>query len=183
MKITETKLSGVLIIEPPIFGDGRGIFFESYHHERYSGHGLKVNFVQDNFSRSSKNVLRGLHYQLEKPQGKLIWVTRGQVFDVVVDVRKGSPTFGQSLTTILDAERIRQLYVPPGFAHGFCVLSDEADFSYKCTDYYYPAAEKGILWNDPDLKIQWPVTNPILSAKDQKNLCLKNIAAEDLPTS
>lgn len=181
MNIIETALPGVLVIEPRIFKDERGYFLETSQLERYRAAGMDVNFVQDNFSHSQKNSLRGLHYQLGKPQGKLVFVTRGKVLDVIVDIRVGSPTFGQSVTVELDDTLHRQVYVPKGFAHGFCVLSEQADFVYKCTDYYSPADERGIIWNDPDLQIAWPTTQPILSPKDILYLPLKKTALENLP--
>lgn len=181
MKVTPTALPEVLLIEPKAFGDNRGFFFEGYQAERYQQMGLPLPFVQDNFSRSTKNVLRGLHFQLEHMQGKLVGVTRGAVFDVAVDVRYGSPNFGRSVGVILSDENHHQLYIPPGFAHGFCVISDEVDFYYKCTDYYYPQAEMGIIWNDPDLNIDWPVDAPVLSGKDQLYQRLRDLTKEQLP--
>lgn len=166
MKVIQTKLSGALIIEPKIFGDDRGFFYETYQAERYKAAGISLDFVQDNRSRSSRGVLRGLHFQKNKPQGKLVTVTQGEVFDVAVDLRKDSPTFGQYESVLLTGDNRVQFYIPPGFAHGFCVLSDTADFQYKCTDYYDPTDEGGLLWNDPELAIAWPLTNPTLSAKD-----------------
>lgn len=181
MNIIPTELPGVLMIELSVFKDPRGYFFEMFQAKRYQQHGLPTQFVQDNFSRSSKNVLRGLHYQLERPQGKLVCVTHGHVLDVIVDVRLGSSTFGKAMTIELSDQNFRQVYIPPGFAHGFCVLSEWADFVYKCTDYYYPAGERGILWNDPDLQISWPVKHPILSEKDAMFPHLKEIASDQLP--
>lgn len=166
MKVTETALPGVLLIEPKVFGDDRGFFFEAYHAKRYAEAGIPAAFVQDNLSRSVKGTLRGLHYQEPNAQGKLVQVLAGAVFDVAVDIRKGSPHFGKWVGYELSAENKRQLWIPAGFAHGFCVISDSADFSYKCTDFYSPAAERGIAWNDPDLGIAWPVERPLLSAKD-----------------
>lgn len=181
MNVIETELPGVLIIEPKVLRDSRGFFFECFHAERYKAHGMKLDFVQDNFSHSTKNVLRGLHYQLEHAQGKLVWVTRGRVFDVAVDMRRGSPHFGEWTSVFLDAKEPRQFYIPPGFAHGFCTLSDEVDFYYKCTDFFHPAADKGIRWDDPDLGIPWPVTQPTVSDKDKLNLFIKDIPLEQLP--
>lgn len=181
MKVIETELPGVLIIEPRVFGDQRGFFLETYHQARYQEAGLPPCFVQDNHSRSRKGVLRGLHYQLVQPQGKLVGVTRGQVFDVAVDIRRGSPTFGRWVGCILDDCSLRQFYVPPGFAHGFCVLSEEADFVYKCTDYYHPPSERGIAWDDPDIGIEWPPVDAILSEKDTRNPRLAEQADENLP--
>ena len=167
MNVIKTKLDGCVIIEPKVFGDERGFFLETFQAERYiSEAGITLPFVQDNHSRSSKSVLRGLHFQKTKPQGKLVRVVRGQVYDVAVDIRKGSPTYGQWEGLILSEENKTQLWVPPGFAHGFVVLSDIADFEYKCTDYYDPSDEGSILWNDSDLDIPWPIDNPILSNKD-----------------
>ncbi|MEO8796376.1 MAG: dTDP-4-dehydrorhamnose 3,5-epimerase [Polyangiaceae bacterium] len=166
MNIVETSLPGVLLIEPRVFGDARGFFFESFHQERYAKAGITQPFVQDNVSRSAKGTLRGLHFQEPKGQGKLVFVTQGSVFDVVVDVRKGSPSFGESFGVELSDENHKQLWVPAGFAHGFCVTSDLADFAYKCTSYYAPEHERAILWNDPALAIAWPASVPTLSPKD-----------------
>lgn len=167
MNVIKTKLDGCVIIEPKVFDDERGFFLETFQAERYiSEAGITLPFVQDNHSRSSKSVLRGLHFQKTKPQGKLVRVVRGQVYDVAVDIRKGSPTYGQWDGLILSEENKTQFWVPPGFAHGFVVLSDIADFEYKCTDYYDPSDEGSILWNDSDLNIPWPIDNPILSNKD-----------------
>ena len=169
MNVIKTKLDGCVIIEPKVFGDERGFFLETFQAERYiSEAGITLPFVQDNHSRSSKNVLRGLHFQKTKSQGKLVRVVRGQVYDVAVDTRKGSPTYGQWEGLILSEENKTQLWVPPGFAHGFVVLSDTADFEYKCTDYYDPSDEGSISWNDSDLDIPWPIDNPILSNKDAR---------------
>ena len=167
MKVVETKLNGCLIIEPDVFGDERGFFLETYQANRYSNLiGNSINFVQDNHSRSSKGVLRGLHFQKSKPQGKLVRVVRGQVYDVAVDLRHESSTFGQWESVLLSEENKTQFWIPPGFAHGFVVLSNIADFEYKCTDYYDPSDEGSLLWNDPDLGIAWPIENPQLSEKD-----------------
>lgn len=166
MKIIETSLPGVLIIEPRILGDDRGFFLETYHAGRYGQAGIEGPFVQDNHSRSVKNTLRGLHFQEPRSQGKLVQVFLGSVFDVAVDVRRGSPTFGQWLGTELSSENKRQLWIPAGFAHGFCVLSETADFVYKCTELYAPEAERAIAWNDPDIGIAWPISAPLLSKKD-----------------
>lgn len=168
MNIVKTEIPDVLIIEPKVFGDARGFFFESFNTRAFAeATGLSPNFVQDNHSRSAKNVLRGLHYQIKQPQGKLVRVAVGEVFDVAVDLRKNSPTFGQWTGTILSAENKRLLWIPEGFAHGFLVLSESADFLYKTTDYYAPAHERCIVWNDPDIGIQWPLTGePVLAAKD-----------------
>ena len=166
MNIIKTKIKDLLIIEPKVFGDDRGFFYETFQAERYKAAGIDADFVQDNRSRSGQGVLRGLHFQKTKPQGKLVTVTDGEVFDVAVDLRPGSETFGQHEAIILTGQNKLQFYVPPGFAHGFCVLSDTADFQYKCTDYYDPSDESGLLWNDPSLQIQWPLSNPLLSDKD-----------------
>ena len=167
MNVVKTKLIDCVIIEPKIFGDERGFFLETFQAERYAElAGITLPFVQDNHSRSSKGVLRGLHFQKTKPQGKLVRVVQGEVFDVTVDIRQGSLTFGQWEAVILSEENKTQLWVPPGFAHGFIVLSNTADFEYKCTDYYDPSDEGSVLWNDPDLDIPWPIVTPILSNKD-----------------
>tara|TARA_B110000902_G_C13889008_1_gene429783 strand:+ start:21 stop:557 length:537 start_codon:yes stop_codon:yes gene_type:complete len=167
VNIIETKLSGCLIIEPKVFGDERGFFLETFNTARYAEMaGLSLPFVQDNHSRSSKGVLRGLHFQRTKPQGKLVRVVSGEVYDVAVDLRKDSATFSQWDAVFLSAENKRQFWVPPGFAHGFVVLSETADFEYKCTDFYDPEDEGIILWNDPNLGIDWPVKEPLVSEKD-----------------
>jgi dTDP-4-dehydrorhamnose 3,5-epimerase len=168
MKVSHSKLQGCLIIEPRVFGDERGFFLETFQADRYKREaGIDLPFVQDNHSRSARGVLRGLHFQKTKPQGKLVRVVRGEVYDVALDIRKGSPTFGEWEGVILSDDNKKQFWVPPGFAHGFVVLSDTADFEYKCTDYYDPSDEGCILWSDPDLDIPWPITNPVMSAKDQ----------------
>ncbi len=174
MNIIPTAISDVLIIEPKVFGDQRGFFFESFNQQAFNqGTGLNVDFVQDNHSRSAQGVLRGLHYQISQPQGKLVRVTSGEVLDVTVDIRKSSPTFGKWVSVLLSGENHRQLWVPPGFAHGFVVLSDTADFLYKTTDYYAPQFERCILWNDPAIGIDWKLTNPPkLSGKDALGLLL-----------
>ena len=169
MKITPTEIPEVLVIEPDVHGDARGFFMESWHARKYAELGLGVPFVQDNHSRSRRGVLRGLHYQLHQPQGKLVRVVTGRVFDVAVDIRKGSPTFGRWVGIELSEDNHRQFYVPPGFAHGFCVLSESADFLYKCTDYYAPEDEHGILWNDPAIGIEWPGSDFLVSEKDAAN--------------
>jgi dTDP-4-dehydrorhamnose 3,5-epimerase len=176
MKVIETKIAGVLIIEPKVFGDSRGFFLETFHADRYAEYGIESNFVQDNYSRSSKGVLRGLHCQKNYPQGKLVSVTSGIVFDVAVDIRQDSSTFGQWVGITLSADDHKQFYIPPGLAHGFCVLSDTADFQYKCTDYYHPEDEASIRWNDPDIGIEWNISEPILSEKDAKAPFLKDYA-------
>ena len=168
MKATPTRIPDVLVIEPKVFGDDRGFFFESFNRRAFhEATGLNVDFVQDNHSKSVHNVLRGLHYQVEQPQGKLVRVTQGEVFDVAVDIRKGSATYGQWVGEILSAENKKQLWIPAGLAHGFVVLSETAEFLYKTTDYYAPQHERCIAWNDPDLAIAWPIEGqPFLSAKD-----------------
>jgi len=166
MKITKTAIAGVLIIEPKVFEDARGFFLESFHATRYAEAGIAGPFVQDNHSNSAKGVLRGLHFQKQYPQGKLVYVTSGIVFDVAVDIRPDSPTYGKWVGATLSADDHKQFYLPPGCAHGFCVLSDRADFHYKCTDYYHPEDEGSIRWDDPDIGIQWPGAEPILSTKD-----------------
>jgi dTDP-4-dehydrorhamnose 3,5-epimerase len=166
MKVMEGELRGLLIIEPRVFEDSRGCFFETFHQRKYAELGIPGPFVQDNFSLSVRGTLRGLHFQEPNAQGKLVMVSEGEVFDVAVDIRRGSPTFGKWFGTRLSAKNRRQLYIPPGFAHGFCVVSDQAAFVYKCTTFYSPQDEHGILWNDPAIGIRWPVQHPILSAKD-----------------
>jgi len=181
MNIIETPLSGIIVLEPKVFGDKRGFFLETFRADRLCDAGITEPFVQDNHSRSGQGVLRGLHYQLIQPQGKLVRVAQGAVFDVAVDVRLGSPTFGQWYGTTLDEESMRMMYVPPGFAHGYLVLSKVADFIYKCTHYYHPDSEQGIRWNDPQIGIQWPLSDVFLSDKDRKNPHLKNQPKELLP--
>jgi dTDP-4-dehydrorhamnose 3,5-epimerase len=181
MKVTQTKLPGVIVFEPDVFGDKRGFFIETFSTKRYAEAGVKLPFVQDNVSFSEKNVLRGLHFQNPNAQGKLVQALSGEVFDVAVDIRVGSPNFGQWFGEKLSAENHKQMYVPPGFAHGFCVMSDTALFSYKCTDYYNPATEGGIIFNDPDLVIAWPVDAPKISQKDTNYPRLKDIPKDKLP--
>ena len=166
MKIVETALPGVLLLEPARFGDSRGFFMELYRSSRYAEAGIAAPFVQDNFSRSSRGTLRGLHFQEPNPQGKLVQCLAGHIWDVAVDIRRGSPTFGRWVSADLDGESMRQLWVPPGFAHGFCVVSERADVLYKVTDFWAPSSERSIAWNDPALAIPWPVAEPLLSAKD-----------------
>ena len=176
MNVIETTIPDVLIIEPIVFRDDRGIFFESYNQKIFSKKtGLNLNFVQDNYSRSKKNVLRGMHYQIKYPQGKIVSVLRGEVFDVVIDLRTASSTFGKWFGVILSEENNRQLWIPPGFAHGFLVISDSADFFYKTTDYYAPQYERCIRWDDQDISIKWPISgiNPILTPKDAQGLSFK----------
>lgn len=181
MRVIETSLPGVLILEPRVFGDSRGFFLETYRESAYREAGIGERFVQDNHSRSRKGVLRGLHYQVVQPQGKLVEVIRGQVFDVAVDIRRGSPTFGRWTGVMLDDQRHCQLYIPAGFAHGFLVMSDDVDLFYKCTAYYHPQSERGIAWNDPDLGIEWPAAEAILSEKDARNPRLAEQSSESLP--
>ncbi|MDU4962082.1 MAG: dTDP-4-dehydrorhamnose 3,5-epimerase [Sporomusaceae bacterium] len=176
-----TNLPGVVIIEPDCFKDERGYFMEIYNSHRYSELNIAGPFVQDNLSFSSRGILRGLHYQYPHCQGKLVSVLQGEVFDVAVDIRLGSPAFGQWTGVLLSALNRRQLYLPPGFAHGFCVMSATALFTYKCSDFYTPQAEGGIAWNDPDLAIKWPLADPVLSAKDMRHPRLKDIAPHCLP--
>lgn len=176
MQVTPTSIPEVLLIEPKVFGDDRGFFFESFNHAEFEkAIGKKVTFVQDNHSRSSKNVLRGLHYQISQPQGKLVRVVQGEVFDVAVDMRKSSNTFGKWVGEVLSSENKRQLWVPEGFAHGFFVLSETAEFLYKTTDYYAPKYERSVIWNDRDIGIQWPQSiHPSLSTKDSQAMALKD---------
>ncbi len=181
MKVIETDLPGVLIIEPKVFGDERGFFMESWNGRRYEKAGLPGHFVQDNLSYSTHGVLRGLHFQNPNPQGKLVSVLRGEVFDVAVDIRVGSPTFGKWTGTTLSAENKRQLYVPPSFAHGFVVTSEAALFFYKCTDYYVLASEGTVLWNDPEIGIEWPIAEPHLSDKDRLARPLREMCEDALP--
>lgn len=166
MDIVRVPIDGVLLIKPKIWGDSRGFFVETWQRDRYATAGIPAEFVQDNHSRSRKNILRGLHFQKKYPQGKLVSVSLGEVFDVIVDIRPGSPTLGQWYGAVLTAENQHQLWVPPGMAHGFCVLSDVAHFHYKCTEFYHPEDEGAIRWDDPDIAIAWPITSPIVSAKD-----------------
>ncbi|MDQ7912417.1 dTDP-4-dehydrorhamnose 3,5-epimerase [Pseudomonas sp. 102515] len=176
MQVFDTAIPDVKLIEPKVFGDDRGFFLESFQAERYAQQaGITLPFVQDNHSRSARGVLRGLHFQRSKPQGKLVRVVRGEVLDVAVDIRRGSPTFGNVVAEILSEDNKRQLWIPPGLAHGFVVLSETADFEYKCTDYYDPSDEGSLIWNDPDLNIDWRVTDPILSAKDAQGLRLAEL--------
>jgi dTDP-4-dehydrorhamnose 3,5-epimerase len=169
MQTIVTEIADVLLIEPRVFNDERGSFFECYQRERYAEAGIAADFVQDNYSRSRAGVLRGLHYQLERPQAKLVTCTRGRIFDVVVDLRRSSPTLGRSVAMVLDDQSRHQLYVPAGFAHGFLALT-EAEVVYKCTDYYFPQHERTLLWNDAQLSIAWPTNDPLLSLKDRQGL-------------
>jgi dTDP-4-dehydrorhamnose 3,5-epimerase len=182
MKITETDLPGCLVIEPQVFGDSRGSFFESFNLEKLAAHGFAPRFVQGNVSTSIRGVLRGLHYQWPKPQGKYVSVIEGEVWDVAVDIRRGSPTFGRWTAVVLSAENNRHFWVPPGFAHGFVALSERAVFTYLCTETYDREADAGIRWNDAELAIDWPVSSPALSEKDAKAPFLVDVAPERLPT-
>lgn len=182
MKCYATALPAVKVIEPDIFADNRGFFTETWNAARYAEIGIDALFVQDNLSLSAQGILRGLHFQQPHPQGKLVQVLEGEVFDVAVDIRNGSPTFGQWVGISLTANNRKQLYIPEGFAHGFCVVSQSALLSYKCTDFYYPEHEGGICWNDPDLAITWPVAEPILSAKDKQFPAFKSIPPACLPS-
>jgi len=185
MNIITTNLPGVIVIEPKVYVDKRGFFLETFREDVLLQAGINEHFVQDNHTRSSQGVLRGLHYQMTQTQGKLVRVAAGSVFDVVVDVRSSSPTFGQWYGTELNEDNIKMIYVPPGFAHGFVVLSETADFIYKCTDYYHPESEQGIAWDDPDLNIDWSIAEIAekisLSDKDKQNVKLKDQPAEKLP--
>lgn len=172
MHIRPVEIHGLFVVEPRIFGDDRGWFMETWHQGKFAAAGIAVDFVQDNHSRSVSRVLRGLHYQLRNPQGKLVRAARGEVWDVAVDLRRNSATFGKTYSIRLSDENKLQFYIPPGFAHGFCVLSDEAEVIYKCTTLYDPADERTLLWNDPALGIDWPVTDPLLSPKDLKGVPL-----------
>ncbi|MFH1480254.1 MAG: dTDP-4-dehydrorhamnose 3,5-epimerase [Pseudomonadota bacterium] len=179
--VHKTALPGVLTIETEKFADGRGFFMETYHQGKYAEGGMDRIFVQDNYSHSKKGVLRGLHYQLNHPQEKLIYVISGEIFDVVLDIRVGSPTFGKWVGTHLSRKNRRQIFLAGGFAHGFCVLSTSAGVIYKCTDFYYPEDEYGILWSDPRIHIDWPVKNPLLSEKDRRYPILNEIPQARLP--
>lgn len=181
MKFIETSLPGCIVIEPQVFGDSRGFFYESYNEAKYREAGIDRKFVQSNVSRSARGVLRGLHYQWPHPQGKLVSVLDGEVFDVAVDIRRGSPTFGQWTGVMLTAENHRHFWIPEGFAHGFCVVSEFATFSYQCTDLYNAQADGGVRWDDPAIGIDWPISNPLLSDKDSKAPLLADVAPGRLP--
>ena len=181
MNVIETRISGVLILEPKVFGDERGFFMETYNEARYKEAGLPSNFVQDNLSLSARNVLRGLHFQNPDQQGKLVYVLQGEVFDVAVDIREGSPTFGEWEGVTLSAENKRQFWVPEGFAHGFVVTSDTALFAYKCSAPYNADADAGVRWNDPEIGVKWPVEEPTLSEKDRNAPLLRDLPAEKQP--
>jgi len=181
VKTIPTELAGVVVIEPQVFADARGFFFESYNSERYAQAGIPCAFVQDNHSKSTRDTIRGLHYQFRRPQAKLLRVLRGSVFDVVADIRRGSPTFGRWVGIELSAENKRQIFVPAGLAHGFCVTSDDAEVEYKCSDFYVPDDHHGVLWTDRTIGIAWPVREPILSDRDRAYLPL-TVDRDDLPT-
>ncbi len=181
LKFTEKSLPGVVLIEPKVFDDDRGFFMETFHSEKYNEIGISGPFVQDNHSHSRKGTLRGLHYQLKNSQGKLVSAVKGEILDVAVDIRRGSPGFGRWTGNLLSGKNKRQLYIPEGFAHGFCVLSETADVIYKCTDLYTPGDEYGVFWADETIDIVWPMENPILSEKDLKNPMLKDIEDANLP--
>lgn len=181
MQVSRTRLPGVLLIEPDVHGDARGYFFEAWQRERYREAGIEGEFVQDNVSFSARGVLRGLHFQNPHAQGKLVYLLQGEVYDVAVDIRQGSPHFGQWVGMMLSGERKQQLYVPPGFAHGFCVTSETALFAYKCTDHYSPDDEGVIAWDDPAIGIDWPTREPELSARDREAPRLSQLPAQRLP--
>ncbi|OEU52435.1 MAG: dTDP-4-dehydrorhamnose 3,5-epimerase [Desulfobacterales bacterium C00003060] len=181
MRFTKTSLFGVLLIDPDVFKDDRGFFMETFHQAKYGNAGIDRVFVQDNHSHSKRGTLRGLHYQLKNAQAKLVYVITGEVFDVAVDIRHGSPTFGQWEGAVLSAENKRQIFLPEGFAHGFCVLSETADVIYKCTDLYSPGDEYGIFWADPVIGIDWRIENPVLSKKDSQNPNLSEVPEDLLP--
>ena len=178
MRVTPIDIHGVLLLEPSVISDHRGCFLETYHEQRYRDAGITEQFVQDNCSRSVRNTVRGLHFQEPQGQGKLVMALEGTVYDVVVDIRTGSPTFGKWYGAELSGKNLHQLYIPPGCAHGFCVMSETATFLYKCTAYYSPRDERGILWNDPKLRIHWPISEPILSPKDQAYRTIKEMHPE-----
>ena len=176
MKVTESGIKGAYTIEPDVYIDDRGFFMETFHIERYRKLlGMNLDFVQDNISRSSRNVLRGMHFQRNYPQGKIVKASRGEILDVIVDLRKDSSTYGSWESFKLSEQNKLQVWIPPGFAHGFLVMSDSADFEYKCTEYYHPEDEHCLMWNDPEVKIDWPTNDPILSEKDKKGLSLKDL--------
>ncbi len=177
----KTKLPGVLLVEPKVFEDSRGFFMETFHQQKYAEAGIDHAFIQDNYSHSTQGTLRGLHYQLKHPQGKLIYVITGEIFDVAVDIRQGSPTFGQWVGQYLSDQNKRQIFIPEGFAHGFCVISETADVLYKATDLYNPDDEYGVLWSDPDIGIDWPVEVPIVSDKDKQYPRLRDALETQLP--
>lgn len=180
MKISPTRIPEVLLIEPEVYRDNRGFFLETYRREHLASRGIEVSFVQDNLSKSQEGTIRGLHYQIEQQQDKLMMVMQGKILDVAVDLRKGSPTFGKHTAMELSAENKRQLFIPKGFAHGFSVLSEEALVYYKCSNYYYPEGERGLYWNDPQLDINWKVERPVISVKDQEQPKLNELESKDL---
>jgi len=182
MKILPTPLAGVLVIEPDVFADARGFFMETFHQERYRELGIPSTFVQDNLSKSARGTLRGLHYQVRYPQAKLVQVISGEIYDVAVDIRRESPNFGKWIGILLSEENKKQLFIPEGFAHGFCVLSPTALFSYKCSAFYTPEDEGGLLWSDPELNIDWPVQTPLISEKDSRFPVLSQIPGDKLPS-
>jgi dTDP-4-dehydrorhamnose 3,5-epimerase len=181
INVEKTSLPGVLVVVPRVFRDQRGFFLETFHKEKYRLAGLDHDFVQDNHSRSRKGILRGMHYQLHHPQAKLITVSRGEIFDVAVDIRRGSPSFGKWTGVYLSEQNNRQLFIPEGVAHGFVVLSDPADVTYKCTELYYPEDEHGVIWSDPQIGIEWPILDPVLSDKDRQYSRLSEIPENLLP--
>jgi dTDP-4-dehydrorhamnose 3,5-epimerase len=178
---TPLEIPDVILVEPDVFGDARGYFMETFHAEKYRAGGIDRAFAQDNLSFSRRGALRGLHYQLRKPQAKLVYVAQGEVFDVAVDIRRGSPTFGKWCGRLLSAENRRQMFIPEGFAHGFCVTSESALFLYKCSALYDPSDERGIAWNDPDIGIPWPAAEPLLSERDRRMPLLRDANPDDLP--
>ncbi len=181
MNIITTSLEGVLIIEPGVFEDNRGFFMETYNQNKYQKSGINRLFIQDNLSYSVRSTLRGLHFQIKHPQAKLVQVIKGEIFDVAVDIRKGSPTFGKWTGVVLSAQNKRQMFIPEDFAHGFCVISETAYLLYKCSDFYAPDDEGGIIWSDPDISIEWPVKDPIISEKDKHYPRLCELLPEQLP--
>ncbi|MDD3275628.1 MAG: dTDP-4-dehydrorhamnose 3,5-epimerase [Kiritimatiellales bacterium] len=181
MEVIRLEIDDVKLVKPRFFPDARGFFMQTYHYEQYRDAGIDVRFVQDNWSRSAKGVLRGLHYQLKNPQDKLVSVIRGEVFDVAVDIRQGSPTFGKWVGEFLSDQNHHQMFIPKGFAHGFCVLGEEADLVYKCSDFHAPGDEYGIRWNDPDIGIDWPLTDAILAGKDIQAPRMKDVPTNHMP--
>lgn len=180
IEILETRIPEVLLLKPDVYSDDRGFFMETYREQHLAARGIEVHFVQDNLSKSQQGTVRGLHYQIKQPQDKLLMVMEGTILDVAVDLREDSPTFGQHVATELSADNKHQLFIPKGFAHGFSVLSENAMVYYKCSDYYYPEGERGLLWKDPEMNIDWRVSNPIISEKDQKQPTLSEISSKDL---
>lgn len=181
MKVTKTAIDGAYLIDLDVYGDNRGFFLESYQQKRYAEHGLDANFVQDNRSFSQKGVLRGLHYQMKRPIGHLIYVTHGSVFDVGVDLRVNSPSFGKHIAFTLTGEKNQQLFLPAGVAHGYCTLAQENEILYKCTEYYYPDDEAGVIWNDPEIGIEWPISHHVINERDAAFPALKSIVQSRLP--